>query len=97
MQVVRPEDAAVFSRLIGIMREGLASPDIDDPDAETQLRVLQAVISLQAGLILKMMAFQFVDKRSFCHWLRVGQAALQLRICSKVHAITTWISAWQCL
>lgn len=53
-QAVRPDDAALISRLVDIMREGLAAPDIDDPDAETQRRVLQAVIALQACLVLKL-------------------------------------------
>jgi hypothetical protein len=57
LQAIRPEDAAVFHRLVGIMRDSLASPDIDDLDAPPQRRVLHAVISMQACLLLKVPAW----------------------------------------
>jgi hypothetical protein len=43
----------VFLRLISIMRDSLASPDIDDPNAPQQRRLLHAIISMQACLVLK--------------------------------------------
>jgi hypothetical protein len=53
LQAVRSEDAAVFLRLISIMREGLASPDISNPDAPPQRNILRAIMSMQACLVLK--------------------------------------------
>ena len=43
----------MFLRLIGIMRENLASPDFGNPEAPPQRRVLHAIMSMQACLVLK--------------------------------------------
>ena len=43
----------MFLRLVGIMRDNLASPDFGDSDAPPQRRVLHAIMSMQACLVLK--------------------------------------------
>lgn len=43
----------MFLRLISIMRESLASPDISNPDAPPQRNILRAIMSMQACLVLK--------------------------------------------
>lgn len=44
------------------MRESLASPDIDDPDAEPQRRVYAAILALQTCITLKVRLDRLVQK-----------------------------------
>lgn len=43
----------MWARLVDIMREALASPDIDDTNAEPQQKLYKAIMALQRCITLK--------------------------------------------